>query len=133
MKEPAGKVGPVETGLSVLVVLLAATLAQAQDQPWTTDESPSAQALTTTESSRRLDLSSPRSAMRTFLVAIQDATGDKPERIDDAVRCLDTSGVQGDGEELSDRIRTLATRLHAVIDLLGVRLDDVPEETTDDE
>jgi len=76
---------------------------------------------------RTVDLSSPRATMRSFLVAVQEATGDHPERIDDAVRCLDTSEL-AEGERL-ERSRQLARRLHAIIDKKGVNLDDLPEET----
>jgi MscS family membrane protein len=74
---------------------------------------------------RPLDLSTPRAAMRAFLLAIQDAAGDQPERIDDAVRCFDVSGVQG--EDVAERARQLARRLHRVIDRVGVKIDDIPE------
>lgn len=72
-----------------------------------------------------LDRSSPRATMQTFLVAVQDASGEHPERIDDAVRCLDISGLEGNGA--SERARILARRLHGIIDSKGVKLDDIPE------
>ena len=77
------------------------------------------------------DLSSPRATMRTFLVAVQAATGDHPERIDEAVACLDVSGLEG--EDAAERARGLARRLQAVIDALGVKLEDIPDapETSD--
>ena len=77
---------------------------------------------------RTLDLSNPRAAMRAFLAAIQDAAGDHPERIDDAVKCLDTSQLEGEGEERARLARALARRLHDVIDKKGVKLDDIPED-----
>ena len=77
---------------------------------------------------RTLDLSNPRAAMRTFLVAIQDAAGDHPERIEDAVRCLDTSQLEGEGKDRTKLARSLALRLYDIIDKRGVRLDDVPEK-----
>jgi len=44
-----------------------------------------------------LDRSSPRATMRTFLVAVQDASGEHLERIDDAVACLDITDLEGEG------------------------------------
>ncbi|UCC31452.1 MAG: hypothetical protein JSU86_04080, partial [Phycisphaerales bacterium] len=77
---------------------------------------------------RTLDLSNPRAAMRAFLAAIQDAAGDHPERIDDAVKCLDTSQLEGEGEDRAKLARSLARRLHDIIDKRGVILDDISEE-----
>ena len=74
-----------------------------------------------------LDLSNPRAAIRTFLVAIQEAKGDHPERIDDAVKCLDISQLEG--EDRDQAARSLALRLHAIIDRTGVKLEDIPAET----
>ncbi|MFQ5415008.1 MAG: mechanosensitive ion channel family protein, partial [Phycisphaerae bacterium] len=59
-------------------------------------------------------------------LAVADAAGDHPERIDDAVACMDVS-------ELTDEDRTkhaplLARRLYAVVDRVGVTLSDVPEQ-----
>lgn len=79
---------------------------------------------------RELDLSSPRATMREFLLANQDAFRDRPERIEDAVKCLDMSEL--DGEDVAERARVLARRLFTVIDNEGVRLDDIPEEPTED-
>ncbi len=122
------------------LVLAIAPITRAQSQPSATGnpgESPPAGTTDPQEQTaagkaeaaptRALDLSSPRAAMRTFLVAIQDADGDHPERIADAVRCLDTSGLEGEGEELGERVRLLARRLHTIIDKRGVNLDDIPE------
>ncbi len=67
--------------------------------------------------------------MRAFLLAMQDAAGDHPERIDDAVRCLDTSKLEGDEEERIAHARALAARLHELIEHHGVKLDDIPEQT----
>ncbi len=78
---------------------------------------------------RPLDLSTPRSTMREFLIAVQDAAGDHPERMEDVVRCLDVSGLEGD--DALERARQLARRLQAVIDKVGVKIDDIPE-TVDD-
>ena len=73
-----------------------------------------------------LDLSNPRSAMKAFLVAIEDAKGDRPDRIDDAVRCLDTSELEG--EDIVTKAQSLALRLHALIDRIGVKLQDIPDQ-----
>ena len=75
-----------------------------------------------------LDLSSPRATMRTFLVAAQEAKGDFPERIDDAVGCLDL--LELEGEDRLERARQLAHRLHNIIARQDVKnLDDIPEQT----
>ncbi len=75
---------------------------------------------------RVLDLSNPRAAMQEFLVAVQDSLGDRPDRIDDAVACMDTSGLIG--EDRIERARKLARRLHDLIDRQGVKLDDIPAD-----
>lgn len=75
---------------------------------------------------RVLDLTSPRATMRAFLLAIQQADADRPERIDEAVACIDTSNLEG--EDVADRQRSLARRLHSVIDKAGVKLEDIPTE-----
>ncbi|MHC4696087.1 MAG: mechanosensitive ion channel family protein [Planctomycetota bacterium] len=80
---------------------------------------------------RTPDLTNPRATMREFLVAGQDALGDHPERIEDAVACLDTSELAG--EEAAEHARQLARRLHRIIDKRGVKLDDIPEQTDQDE
>jgi MscS family membrane protein len=77
---------------------------------------------------RPLDLSNPRAAMQEFLLAIQDADADKPQRIDDAVRCLDISALEGD--DVTEQARRLARRLHAVIRAKGVNLEDIPDDGT---
>ncbi|MFQ5591171.1 MAG: mechanosensitive ion channel family protein [Phycisphaerae bacterium] len=76
---------------------------------------------------REPDLSSPRATMREFLVAFQEALGEHPERIDDAVACLDTSELGED--DTGERARQLARRLHSIIDKQGVTLGDIPEKT----
>ena len=76
-----------------------------------------------------LDRSSPRATMRTFLVAVQDASGEHPERIDDAAACLDIADLEEEGA--SERARLLARRLHAIIDSKGVKLDDIPDPPKD--
>ena len=79
---------------------------------------------------RTLDLSSPSAAMRVFLVAMQDAAGDKPERIDDAVACMDIGGL--DAEDPLEQARALAGRLRSVIEKVikieGIKLEDLPHE-----
>jgi len=96
-----------------------------------TPDSPEASNDAEPKPARTLDLSNPRATMRTFLVAIQEAAADQPERIDEAVACLDTSQIEGD--EAKDRARALARRLHALIDRIGVTIDDLPEETPNDQ
>lgn len=80
---------------------------------------------------RKLDLSNPHAAMQAFLVAVQDALGDHPERIDDAVRCMDTSDLEG--EDVYERARGLARRLQAIIDKTGHKPDDIPEQPKEGE
>jgi len=72
-----------------------------------------------------LDLSTPRATMRAFLLAMQDASGAKPERINDALSCLDISWLKG--EDRAERARSLARRLYTILETQTVRLDDVPE------
>ena len=92
----------------------------------TASESPKTDA----KSAPAVNLGSPRDTVRSFLVAVQDAAGDRPERIDDAVRCLDTSELKGETEEERRKLaRTRATRLHAIIERIGVKLDDIPGES----
>ncbi len=79
---------------------------------------------------RSIDLSGPQATMRSFLVAIQDADGDRPERIDDAVACLDISQIEGD--DGMERARSLARRLRTEIDRIGVKLDDIPVDMDGD-
>jgi MscS family membrane protein len=121
---------------TLLAALLAiAPAARAQNQPAEPAEQDGATKAATEPqeagaepAARTLDLSSPQATMQTFLVAIQDAKGDHPERIDDAVRCLDTSALEGEGEERTERVRMLAGRLYIIIDEQGVNLDDIPQE-----
>ncbi len=80
---------------------------------------------------RTRDLTNPRAAMREFLIAGQNALGDHPERIDDAVACLDTSELAG--EEAAEHARQLARRLLGIIDKRGIKLDDIPEQTDEDD
>jgi len=75
------------------------------------------------------DRSSPRAVVRSFLVAVQEAAAAKPARIDDAVACLDISKLEGDDPQAV--ARQLARRLYAVMDKIGLKLDEIPGETTD--
>ncbi|MCH7812452.1 MAG: hypothetical protein IID40_00390 [Planctomycetes bacterium] len=75
---------------------------------------------------RELDLSSPQAAVREFLLAHQDAEADKPQRIDDAARCMDLSGLEE--ATRAEQGRSRALRLQAVIAKTGVQLDDLPQE-----
>lgn len=149
------KHGDFSKRLSVALVLMAAMAGpalraavcfaqptQAQPDPTSQDPSPadaqppdeSGEPANTSEpveqAARALDLSSPRATLREFLLAVQESSGDHPERIDDAVRCLDTSQI--DDEDAVERARLLARRLHAIIEKKGVKLADIPEETQDD-
>ncbi|WP_158089426.1 mechanosensitive ion channel family protein [Magnetofaba australis] len=75
-----------------------------------------------------MDLSSPQQTMRSFLVAIQDADSNLPQRINDALLCLDLTRLKGDEEEkIQERARGLARRLAVVIDKVGVNLADIPD------
>ncbi len=76
-----------------------------------------------------VDRSSPRATVRSFLVAVQEAAGEKPARIDDAVSCLDVSKIEAEDPEA--HARQLARRLYAAMDKIGVRIDDIPADTTD--
>ncbi len=78
-----------------------------------------------------IDLSSPRATMQTFLRAVEDAMGEKPTRIADAVRCLDISELEE--KDRDQRAQTLARRLFTIIDKKGVILDDLPESHTEAE
>ena len=71
--------------------------------------------------------------MRSFLVAVQEAAADKPARIDDAVACLDVSKIDAEdsNEGVVARARQLARRLYTAIDKIGIKLDDIPVDTTD--
>jgi len=74
------------------------------------------------------DRSSPRALVRSFLVAVQEAAAEKPARIDDAVECLDISRLEEEDPQAAGR--QLARRLYAVMDKIGVKLDEIPTETT---
>ncbi len=66
--------------------------------------------------------------MQTFLLAMQDVAGEHPDRMKDAVQCLNTSELEGDDAARLERAQRLALRLHAILDKAGVRLDDIPEQ-----
>lgn len=69
-------------------------------------------------------LRSPRATMRTFLVAVSDAE-DAPERIKEAITCLDLSELeQGTAAEQG---ANLARQLEEVISHLGVTLAAIPD------
>ena len=122
MNQAAQKADPRLACLGCLLVLATSSIALAQQaQP------PAPDPVVDEKPERVLDLTSPRATMREFLVAIQDADADHPERIDDAVECLDTSQLEV--EHRAERARGLARRLHAVIDKAGVTLKDIPEGT----
>ncbi len=118
--------GPLRAGLISAIVLLSVWPfgAYGQAEKPAEPEAPAEQ-----ERKFTVDLSNPRAAMRSFLVAMQDALADQPERIDDAVSCLDISSLEG--EDRLERARSLARRLHAIIDHFGVKLDDIPTEPED--
>ncbi len=117
-----------------LLALTAARSSVAQDAPPSAQDTAESQtddaherSPANGEAKRTLDLSNPRATMRTFLVAIQNADADQPERIDDAVQCMDTTEIEDEGR--GERARSLARRLHAVIDGVGVKLDDIPTDS----
>jgi len=133
----------ITTGLTCVAALSGAARLSAQDpstppasgaQPTKTD-APSTDAQRKTDAApsdkppaaATLNRENPRATMRTFLVAVQDAAGDKPERIDGAVACMDISQLPADGR--MDQARQLARRLHAAIDRIGLKLDDIPAES----
>jgi len=96
----------------------------------TTADAPTAekQAAKQNKPQRTLDLNNPRATMQAFLLAMQDAAGEHPERINDAIQCMDLSELEGNDAARSERAQRLASRLYAVVDKVGVRLDDIPEQ-----
>ena len=64
--------------------------------------------------------------MRSFLVAVREAAGEHPERIADAVQCLDVSGLPE--EDRTQAAGKLAVRLEKLIDVVGVVIEDLPVE-----
>ncbi|MBF0264233.1 MAG: mechanosensitive ion channel family protein [Gammaproteobacteria bacterium] len=79
------------------------------------------------ESITLVDLSSPRSTMRSFLLAIQDANNQLPNRIEDATKCLNLSKLEGSNEEIKKQAALIAQRLSKLIDKIGVNVDDIPD------
>lgn len=74
---------------------------------------------------QRVDLSTPRSAFRGFVSSVVRATADRPELMDEAVRCLDVEWLEGtQNGEL--RARQLAAELFEVLSSLDIVVDDVP-------
>ena len=79
----------------------------------------------------RVDLSTPRSAFRGFVVSVARAAADHPELIDEAVRCLDVEWLEGtQNGEL--RARQLARELFEVLSSLDIVVDDVPNTSEKD-
>lgn len=93
------------------------------------DNQPATQPAPDARPQRALDLTGPRATLREFLLAIQDADADQPERIDDAVRCMNTSALTGD--DAVERARQLARRLHKLIQAKHVKLEDIPDRPED--
>lgn len=73
----------------------------------------------------QVDLSTPRSAVRSFGLSMQRAADDRPDLIDDAVRCLDLDWLEGD-ESAEDRARQLAAQLFELLGSLNIAVEDVP-------
>ncbi len=129
---------PVVLAWLMLPMAPAVVFAQEPDQPASkaaeaaeaAEATGDAKAADEKPKSSPVDLSSPRATIRTFLLAAQEANGDKPERIDDAVKCLDVSRLPEEGR--SEAARALARRLDTLIDRIGVKLDDIPDETFED-
>ncbi|MHC5108445.1 MAG: mechanosensitive ion channel family protein [Planctomycetota bacterium] len=78
-----------------------------------------------------VSLTNPRETMVAFLLAVEEATRDAPQRISDAVTCLDISALEG--EDRDERAKRFARRLYMIVDKIGVTLDDVPEKPDGDE
>ena len=78
-----------------------------------------------------VDLTSPRATMRTFLLAVEEARREDPNRINDAVKALDLTNIPAD--QRKERGPSAARRLYDIVDQIGVRLEDVPEETSQGE
>ena len=76
----------------------------------------------------QLDRSNPQATVQTFLLAMQDALGDQPSRIDAAVACLDTKAIEGD--DRVERTHRLATRLYQLLSALTIPMVDIPTEPT---
>ncbi|MGB0715096.1 MAG: mechanosensitive ion channel family protein [Phycisphaerae bacterium] len=78
-----------------------------------------------------VDLATPRATMRTFLLAVEESRREDPNRINDAVKTLDLTGIPAD--QRKERGPSIARRLYDVIDRIGVRLEDLPIDTGRDD
>ncbi len=83
------------------------------------------------QSAAVVNLSTPQDTMRTFLIAAQDAS-QNPKRIDDAARCIADIDEIDDEDELA-KLREQTRRLHAVIQQIGLKIDDIPTTLDGDE
>lgn len=73
---------------------------------------------------------SPRSTIREFLLAVTEAR-EKPERIRDAIACLDFGGLDpSEPEKAAQRAESLASLIDEVFRRTGRTSDDVPDEST---
>ena len=105
-----------------LVLVLGVCASYGQDAP-PPDTAPTTQ----TQPAQPDPLRSPRSALREFLLAVSESE-QKPERINDAVACLDLSGLEP--ADAAERGPILAKQLEAIIEHFGVTLDTVPDAET---
>lgn len=74
----------------------------------------------------QVDLSTPRTAVRGFVIAMQRAANDRPELIGEAVRCLDVDWLEG-SDSGESRARQLAARLFEVLGELDIAVEEVPD------
>ena len=79
-------------------------------------------------------LRTPRSAIREFLAAVAEAE-ERAERIDDAIRCMDLSGLEDEHRETlaAQRADQLEHAIDLIIRLHGRTTEDVPEEVEGEE
>jgi MscS family membrane protein len=73
-----------------------------------------------------VDLSTPRSTMRSFVFSMQRANDDQPSLISDAVRCLDVDWLETE-EGGGSRATQLAAKLFEVLGVLGIAVEEVPD------
>jgi MscS family membrane protein len=94
---------------------------------------PPASQPTTTQAARVDPLATPRSAMKELLIAVNEAR-DKPQRIRDAVACLDLSAIPPEEQaEKSPRLaEELARAVEKIIQQSGKKTDDLPEQSPDE-
>ena len=78
-----------------------------------------------------VDLSTPRSAVRSFVFSMQRAADDRPELIDEAVHCLDVDWLAAE-EDFESRARQLAAELFDVLANLDIPIEDVPDSSKKD-